>query len=355
MKVIIIISNSGVGGAQRVAMHLTKWLCTQPNCEAKLIGLQHTQAKTYDMSELNYDEICSKHIIAQLRKKIQQFQPDIVVSMGVPMVIYTAPACWRLGVKHIVSERNDPSHFAGRTSVRILAHLLMRTANGFVFQTKDAQRFYRMHEGTKSTVIPNPIAVHQNEKIEAWHGEREKRIVSVGRLNKQKNHLLLIDAFSEIAEAYPEYKLYIYGDGKERAELEDRIGELNLIERVRLPGIIENVYEHTYKASAFVMSSDFEGMPNALMEALSYGIPCISTDCPCYGPRELIKSGENGYLVPVGDKTALKQRIIEIITSNELQKMLSRNAQKIIETHNIENVCLKWFNYLKLIGDIKLQ
>jgi glycosyltransferase involved in cell wall biosynthesis len=221
--------------------------------------------------------------------------------MGVPGALFDVPACVGLGIKHIISERNDPAHFGGSTITRIVSRLLMRKANGFVFQTKDAQAFYGGEIAKHSVIIPNPLFIGDDYPDTQYVGEREETIVTTGRLNKQKNHPLLIRAFKRIAVEFPEYKLIIYGEGPERQNDEALISELGLQERVLLPGTINDVPAKIYKSSLYVLSSDFEGMPNALMEAMALGLPCISTDCPCGGPRELIYKGYIGMLVPVDD------------------------------------------------------
>lgn len=350
MKIIIIISSSGVGGSQRVAMHLAEWLNKQEDCSAKIISLKKTQGNQYNMSQYDYEELSFGYtIIGQLRKKIKKFKPDIVLSMGVPMTIYTVPACWFTGVKHIISERNDPAHFAGKALVKYVSRILMRTASGFVFQTKDAQRYYGVTEGKRSTVIPNPLSGIEHMPSQIYNGRRENQIVSVGRLSKQKNQALLIDVFAEIVLVHPEYKLVIWGEGSERKSLEEQIKSMGLKDKVILPGSTDQVFDKIYRASVFVLTSDFEGMPNALMEAMALGIPCISSDCPCGGPRDLIKDGENGMLFSVGNRQELKEKILMIIESDDLQAEISKNAFSIRKTHSLNTVCKKWLDYFKVV------
>lgn len=345
MKILIIISNNGIGGAQKVAMHLATWINRQKNCKAKIVALKKAQGGKYDMEEYDYFELDNNHIIVQLRRIIKEYKPDILLSMGVPMAIYTVPASWLTGVRHIISERNDPRHFSGKRITRIFSRLLMRMADGFVFQTKEAQSYYKLSEGRRSTVIPNPIM--KLEEIINYNqvDNREKIIVNVGRLHKQKNQRLLIDAFAEIADLFPEYNLVIWGEGNERNNLECHIKELNLEKRVFLPGSSDKVLEKIYKASAFVLSSDYEGMPNALMEAMALGIPCISSDCPCGGPRELIQDEINGYLFTVNNKEELVNKMKKLLSSPEIQNEFSKRARLIRQSYSANVICEKWMQY----------
>ena len=203
--------------------------------------------------------------------------------------------------------------------------ILYPLADGFVFQTKEAQEYFDKKIQKKSVIIPNPI----NEEFicEPYNGEREKKIVTVGRLEEQKNHKMLIKAFSKLPEGLSEYKLIIYGEGSLRPELEKQIKELNLLGRVFLPGQVDDVKNRIYKAGLFVLSSNYEGMPNALMEAMALGVPCASTDCPCGGPRFLIKNEYNGLLYNVNNELELKLAINKIIGDEELSKKISKNAR----------------------------
>jgi len=353
LKVLIIISNCGIGGSQRVAMHLAKWLNGKENSLAKIVSLKKTTGNCYDMNGYDYVELSENHVIKKLRNLIKNENPDIVLSMGVPMAIYTVPASMFLNVKHVISERNDPSHFSGKPMIKYLSRFLMRFASGYVFQTRDAQKFYGMVDGKKSIVIANPLSEMQNMPTEIFSGFREKKIVSVGRLNKQKNHSLLIDAFADIVNDYPEYKLVIWGEGDEREKLENKIKQMGLKEKVLLPGATKQVFDKINSSTMFVLSSDFEGMPNALMEAMALGLPVVSTDCPCGGPHDLIQDGENGFLVPVGDREKLKEKMIMILDSLEIQNRFSKKAFSIRDEYNLERICKKWYEYFQLVVEDK--
>lgn len=346
MNVIIVISNKSMGGAQRVSVSLCEWLNKQNNTSACIVSLSETSNKKYDMSSIKSYDIFKKNKVKELIKIIKKEKPDLVVSMGVPMSIYTVPACIGTKTKHIISERNDPSHFAGKRIVKIISRFLMKYADGYVFQTNDAKKYYKKL-GKKSSIIPNPIFGINQMPSTIFKGERAKTIVSVGRLNKQKNFSLLIDAFSNFVLKHPDYKLCIWGEGEERENLEQKILNLKLEKKILLPGNTNDIYEKIYDSCCFVLCSNFEGMPNALMEAMALGLPCISTDCPCGGPRELIFNKENGVLIPINDKIKLSDNMEKIINNPDFSKKIEKGAFDIRKKYNVDVVCKKWLDFFK--------
>ena len=344
MNCVIVIDTPGRGGAERVAFTLARWLMNQSDMQVSICALQESKKMTYPTDGYDYMNLKGKHRIIELRHFVKNKQADIVLTMGVPLCVYTVPALLGLPVKHIVSERNSPANFAGKWITKVLSRMLMKTADGFVFQTKQAQAYYGGSIAKRSVVISNPI-IDLSDFPPVHAEKREKKIVAVGRLAKQKNFKLLIDAFSSLPDRYSEYKLVIYGDGPERGELSRRVEEKGLSGRVSMPGTSEHVHQDIANATLFVMSSDFEGMPNALMEAMALGLPCISTDCPCGGPSELIEYGVNGLLVPLGNKDAMVTAMARVLDDNMFSDKLSKNAINIRDTHNLDIICKMWLRY----------
>ena len=173
--------------------------------------------------------------------------------------------------------------------------------------------------------------------------------VAVGRVDANKNHEMLIRAFAHIASDFPEYKLIIYGEGELRQSLIQLTHELKLKERIMLPGSVTDVAGSIYKASAFALTSYSEGMPNTLLEAMALGIPSISTDCPCGGPRDLIVNGENGLLVPPGDWKKMAENLHNLLTNKEYAKKMGEKASKVQEEFNPDMINQTWKKYLEHI------
>jgi glycosyltransferase involved in cell wall biosynthesis len=206
----------------------------------------------------------------------------------------------------------------------------MRRADGVVFQTLEAKAWYSNSVGDASTVVI-PNAVNEDFIRPRYQGERRKEIVAAGRLTDQKNFAMLLNAFSLITKKYPDYELIIYGEGPNRQTLSEQARELGISNKVYFPGYSLELGKKIEAASMFVLSSDYEGMPNVLMEAMALGLPCVSTDCPCGGPRLLIQDGINGILVPVGNAEAMAEAMDKVLSNERFSVQLGQNASKIVE------------------------
>lgn len=350
MNILIVISNLEMGGAQRVSINLARWINENTDHNATIVALSHLPNSEYDMTGCNYHFLKSTNKVFELRRFIQSQKIHIVLTMGVPLSIYTIPATIGLKVKNIVSERNDPTHFSGKKITAFVSRNFMKMADGYIFQTEQAQAFYGRKIVENSTIIPNPLFDVNKMPSKQFSGVREKVITTVGRLVPQKNHKLLIDSFAEIKQRYPDFKLVIWGEGVNRSWLESYINKLNLEESVFLPGTTGEVFDKIYKSSLFVLSSDFEGMPNALIEAMALGLPIISTDCPIGGPSYLIRGKNNGLLVNVGDRKSLVEAMDYILSNPDKSELLGKEAFKIREELSVDNINQKWLDYFYKIN-----
>lgn len=279
-----------------------------------------------------------------LRNILKSEKPEYLVSFLNSALYHGVLTTRFLPVKSIISVRNDPNFDYQTLLSRILAKTILPFSEGAVFQTEDAQKWFPKKLRNKSTIIYNPIA---KAFYETEHQPSEKSFVAVGRLSQQKNFKLLIDAFSKLNETNPDWILKIYGDGELYEELGNQITELDLENKVFLCGRSTDVAKDISAASIFVMSSDFEGAPNALMEAMAVGMPVISTDCPCGGPRMLINVGVDGELVEVGNKDHMVDMMLLLAKNEELRKTLAKGARQKASLFTEESVYQKWYKYLK--------
>lgn len=228
--------------------------------------------------------------------------------------------------------------------MQLIAKVVFRFADGVVLQTEGARAFFPGSVREKSVILSNPLDPQfLNRKIAA---EREDLIVAAGRLDENKNHAMLIHAFAKIAEEYPTVKLVIYGEGVLRTALTALVEEKGLSDRISLPGSVTDVASHICKARIFTLTSNTEGMPNSIMEAMALGIPVIATDCPCGGPAALIENGINGLLVPVGDAFALADAFRRIFEDKDFELKLRENACRITEKLAPDRVDKEWEEYL---------
>ena len=281
--------------------------------------------------------------IKKLRNICKREKPVAIISFMAEPNFRALIATTGLKTKRIISVRNDPNQeYSGRLG-RIIGKLLLPQADGCVFQTEEAKAWFPKKLQEKSQVIANDV------KEEFFNIQREDSvdIVAVGRLEKQKNHRLLINAFSKIANKYPNQKLRLYGDGTLEGDLRGLISDLNLHGQIEIMGATSHVSEVLKKAKMFVLSSDFEGMPNCLMEALAAGVPCISTDCPCGGPRMLIRDKRNGLLVPILDENALSDAMEELIRNPEYAETLGKNAKEEALQFHPDRIFAQWKAYIE--------
>ena len=248
--------------------------------------------------------------------------------------------------KVIAAERVDPSQYPVKKQKQLKR--LAKKANGWVFQTEEEKAWYGVTTG-KAMVEVIPNAINPDFIKAPYQGERKKTIVTAGRLTEQKNHALLIKAFARISPSFPEYQLVIYGEGPMKETLVSVSEEEGIGEKVVFPGYTTNIGESIKEASLFVLSSDFEGMPNALMEAMALGLPCVSTDCDGGGAKFLIENEKNGLLVSKGDVNALATVMERMLSDREFAEQCGREAHYICERLAPEKIYGKWESFIKQI------
>lgn len=244
----------------------------------------------------------------------------------------------------IVADRNDPRFIPGNRVVRLIRDVLYRFADHVVLQTKHNQDYFSPQIRNKSTIIFNPINLGENAGA-ALRTEKRKEIVSVGRLMPSKNHKLLIDAFALIHKKYPEHQLVIYGEGPLRPEYEKQIRDLGLEGFVHIPGSFKDLHSRIAGAELFVLSSDYEGMSNALMEAMCLGLPVVSTEVS--GAPDLIVPGENGVLVPCNDVTAMAEAVSKMLGDAAFRESCAANAVQLNEKLAADSICREWIRCIE--------
>ena len=354
MRITFFLGSLGGGGAERVVCNLANFLVSKGH-KVEILTMADVDAgyeldgevkRTYLLKrEERKNQIADNlNRIRRLRKHMKADNTDCYVVM-LPVTTILMLLFRRITkAKVIAAERVDPANYS--KSKQMLLKSLARRADGWVFQTNEIKNWYEDSvEKNNSVVIPN--AINESFIRPEYTGTKEKRIVGVGRLTDQKNFKLLIDAFSRITSQIPAYTLTIYGEGPNREALKSQIQQLGLKEKVFIPGYAEDIIEQLEKSSLFVLSSDFEGMPNALMEAMALGLPCISTDCGGGGARFLIEDEINGLLVPVRDAERLASSMLRILKDKDLQEKLRRNARTIVQELRPEIIYSKWEKELK--------
>jgi len=269
--------------------------------------------------------------VTEIRRVLRQVQPDFVVPF-VDNLIYAAFLASRgLPVAYISAVRNHPSIRSAVRAERLISRIVNLFADAVFLQTWDQASFYSRRIQSKAFVVPNPVsdafAVAPPVLI-----ERVERIVTLGRLVHQKNHRLLIAAFAKAHARYPSLQLTIYGEGKMREDLHAQAITCGVADAVHLPGRRDDAVNVLRENDLFVLSSDYEGFPNALIEAMCVGLPCISTNCPT-GPGELLKD-DRGILTPPGDEGELSNAIIRMVEQpQEAAAMGARARAYVLENY----------------------
>lgn len=355
-RIILFISSLQKGGSERVMVNLAEYF--QEQKYDVILVTQYQREKEYcispkirrvysepDASMLDGGRIRNFCVrFRTLRKLWKTYRPDVILSfLGKNNLMAVAAAAF-LPIKVAVSVRGEPTMEYQGKFMQFIAKTVFRFADGVILQTEQAGQFFPRAVQRKSVILPNPLNPQFTERKVC--ADREDLIVAAGRLDENKNHAMLIHAFGRIAEEYPTVKLVIYGEGELRTKLEMLIAEKGLTDRISMPGNVNDIADRIGRARIFTLTSNTEGMPNSIMEAMALGIPVIATDCPCGGPATLIEHGVNGLLVPVGDAFALADAFRRIFEDREFEQKLRENARRITETLAPEQVNKKWEDYL---------
>lgn len=367
MRLTLVISSLGAGGAERVMSIMANYWVSQKDWHITLLTLHNeTIPPFYSLDvrvkyiPLGVAALSSNSIIGvgknikrvqKLRSAITDSQPDAVISFIDRTNILTLLATWGLTIPIIISEHVYPTCYSIGQGWELLRQLLYPRANIIVVLTERIKSYFNQEIQSKTVVIPYPVLPLL--ELEANSGTtvslKKPAIIAMGRLAEQKAFDLLLNAFAKVKHLFPEWSLTILGEGVLRSNLEDLRNELGLDDYVNLPGLVKNPHLILKQADLFVMSSRFEGFPNALCEAMACGLPVISTDCPS-GPREIIRDGIDGILVPNGDVEALATAMARLMSNDRERQQLADQAIKITERFNIEKICRMWQTVLNQLS-----
>ena len=351
MKILLYTSILSGGGAERVLCQLANGFLE--NNEVVLIAsykseneyLVNVKVKKVYLCNYNSDGFVGQ--IRTLRGILKDEKPDICISFLPAPNIKLLLANIGLNFKTIISIRNDPSREYSSTAFRLAAKYIYPFADGVVFQTKQAKEWFPQKIQNKSEIIMNqvnPVFFNRKKIVSDYW-------IATGRLNAQKNYPLMIDAFRKVVAQKPDAKLRIYGTGELWDDISYLISSSELEENIQLMGNTDDIPKALENAKGFILSSDFEGMPNGLLEAFAMGVPCISTDCPCGGPAMIIRDGINGYLVPVKNVDALYRKIMLVENDEENARVISEQAQKDALAYHPDKIIEQWIGYIKKVKE----
>lgn len=276
--------------------------------------------------------------VAALRKGFRKLQPDVVISFVNRTNVLALAAGAGLRIPILVSERVDP--WAHRESMMwsMLRAIFYRRAAGIVVQTESVREWAgRFVANQKVRVIPNPVVSISNVEMEI----ESKVVLGVGRLVPQKGFDLLIRAFTDSGLAGLGWQLKILGDGPSRSDLWALADELGIANSLVMPGMSGEPENSMAEAAFFVLSSRYEGFPNALLEAMALGLPCIAFDCSS-GPGEILRHRENGLLIPAENVDSLATALRELANDRSLRDRLGDNARSVGNDYSVDRIATLW-------------
>lgn len=357
-KVLFVVPYISDGGAERVVSIWTGEL-VKFDCEVHLLLFYRVN------NEYSVDNKVTLHTLADnadiyksfnrieklmaIRKMIKSIKPDVVLPFVTYVGIIVNIARFGLGVNVLETIRIDPKSSPVTRLGRFIRNLSVFFSKGCVVQTNTQLEYFPKCFQRKMAVLSNPIAPYILNYQKKLYAKEIKKVIAVGRLEEQKNFPMLIEAFSKLVENYSELSLDIYGEGSLKKYMEELIYKLKLQGHIRLCGHTNNIGQALCASDLFVLTSNNEGMPNSLMEAMAAGLPCISTDCPT-GPEELIQNGYNGYLIPVGDREALIKAMKEVLDNRDVAISMGHNAREtIINNYSASESGKKLFLYINKI------
>lgn len=347
MKVTFVIGSLSSGGTERVLVLLTDAFLKK-GFDVSVVTLNGAESDFYTLPPSVHRQaldisspVQTLFGLLKLRRALFSTQPDVIVSLIDRMNVLTLLATVGLGIPVVVSERTDPrAHRIGSfwTRLRLWTYPWARR---IVVQTRGASDYFLPKFQTTLRVIPNPVVSPLPDPGLPGPFPEKPFLIAMGRFTKEKCFDLLMRAFSGLCRDYPEWKLVVIGDGPLRKEWETLRDQLGLSDRVLFPGRVKNPYRWLKQADLFVMSSLYEGFPNALCEAMACGLPVISTDCPS-GPRDIIREGLDGVLVPNQDMAALSKAMARLMSDREERRRLGSRAIEVIDRFDAGKVATLW-------------
>lgn len=351
MRIILVVSSLLPGGAERVTLGLAEYL-KDAGHEPHLFV-----ARAFDSMQGLYvvPDGIPVHRISHggenalmrpllnsmlLRFLMRDVKPDWIVSLGAQYKTLALAGCFNK-TKVLLSERNYPRTFYTEKELERVSDYYQK-AEKVVFQTEDERDCFENLDRGKTTIIPN--AVRQN--LPCWTGEEARRIAFVGRLAKQKDPLLLIEAFRRFNQAHHEWKLDLYGDGPMKEELLRVVHESNLDGSVVFHGNVSAVTEKVAASGMYVSSSNFEGISNSMLEAIAMGVPSVCTDCAGGGARLAIQDGVNGLLTRCGDAAGLAEAMACVADDRVFARRLGKAARDSARRFSPSSIYPLWIEAL---------
>ncbi|WP_066633810.1 glycosyltransferase [Desulfolucanica intricata] len=356
INILFIIHRLSYGGAEKILTFLANKLSIDGGFRVYIYTYEDTckYHVLHDaVSFIGENDVAKMRFIRrfkqviQMKRVIKRVKPDIIISFLTMSNFLSVLAGKLTYTPVIISERGDPYQYTSFWD-KIFC-FINSFADGAVFQTDAARKFYPRRLQKKSTVIANPVFI-KDESVIANLDSPANEIAFVARFEiVQKRQDIMVQAFKIVNEKYPEMVLKFYGDGPDLDYVKNMVESMGLKDKVIFMGLSNNPTKDISNARVFVLSSDYEGIPNALIEAMAIGMPVVSTDCSPGGARLLIENEVNGLLVPAGDYLAIAQAIIRYIENPDFARQCGNAAKQIKTKYAPEKIINQWKEYVDVI------
>lgn len=359
MKLLFIVRSIGYGGASK-QLALTANAMSERGHEVYIYSYNWNELQQCINESVSYipqAKLCKSKTeeyvksLYRIRKVILRIKPDVIISWRANAGCLASLACMGIGhIKHVYSERTDP-YFETSFFLKV-ATFLCRWADGGVFQTEMARDYYGKNMANKSIVIPNPIP--QNTKLFDIipMNQRQKRVAWVGRFFMQQKRMdIMVKVWMLIHQTLPDYILDFYGDGDDMGRVVQMVKEFELEDCVQFKGMVTGIVDIIRSYSLLIMTSDYEGIPNTILEAFISGVPVVTTDCSPGGARVLIEDGVNGYIVPRGKIDVIAEKAIKVISEHDLAEKFVIESRKKLKDFQHDVLLDKWEKYLLKISE----
>ena len=357
-KILFVTDTLGYGGAEKQMVFAAEGLANR-GYKVAILNLKQdkragesrpvSQSVQVFVADIPYRNVIQSNysLIKYTLKITRQYNPDIIIGFNEIANFCVSVVGSLGGLPSIISERGDPNvTYKNASFPRRVKLWCINRASGAVFQTKQASEFYKSSLRDNSIVIPNPIFVNEQLPL-IDYDNLPKTVISLGRIdNHQKRFDVMLQAFSKFHCKHPDYVLKIYGSGQDEESVRQWIKEMDLEASVSIMGVSSQPLQEFCKGGVFLITSDYEGISNALLEAMACGLPVVATDHTPGGARLLITDKENGLLVPMRDIDAISEALSLFAENKTLCTKCGTNAKKVLSEYSPERILDLWDSYI---------
>ncbi|MBF0445135.1 MAG: glycosyltransferase family 4 protein [Magnetococcales bacterium] len=370
-NLLFFIQSLASGGAERVTANMANYWAKN-GWSVTVVTMTGTDLDFYELHPtikripLNLAGSSSNQILGllnnikrifALRALLKEVKPEVAIAMMSTASVVMAFASWGVpNIAAIGTERTHPPRLPLSPIWEKLRSFSYGKLKAVVALTSESATWLENNTNAPFiAIIPNaviwPLTLHQPIiDPETLIASDKKIILAVGRLDQHKGFATLIDIFAKIAPKHPDWLLVILGEGFKRGDFEQQVQSHGAQKQILLPGVMGNISQWYLRANIYILSSDYEGFPNTLVEAMAHGLAPISFDCET-GPRDIIRNNSDGILIPPGDKQALQEAVEKLIENHILRQQYGKQAMDVRERFAVEKIAEKWESlFTKLTG-----